>query len=613
MVIRVPVVGLAAVGWAVAVLQAGDPGCPRYPAAVRSEHQQSIELDREFQQYASRARLASTNRPSPQADYSNFIDQVLFARMAADGVVPAQRSSDSEFLRRVYLDLIGRIPSPEQAERFLGNVSIDKRQKLVDELLANSSYADQFALFFNNRFKITRNHDNISVAARDVFHEFLRNQMATDRPYDAFVREMLAASGEVDTVPGTQLFARWMDVDGPIQDSWDDLTERITTSFLGYKTECVSCHNGRAHLEKINLHLSKRTRREFWQMSAFLSRMFYLRWSDDPIGFRPRVILVDRDYGTYSGAVPVSNPGNRPARVGAVMTPEFFSTGEAPRTGAWRSELGRMITSDRQFARATANHFWAYFFGYGIVDPPDAWDMDRVDPARPPPAEWPLQNSQPELLEKLADFFIQNQYRLKPLIRQIVLSETYQLSSAYTGVWKPAYVKYFARHEARRLSAEQMFDAIMTATHTEVPIQLASARRVVRYANQLPDPTEPTTDFRIVDFLANLGRGNWTTVDRSSDPTLIGLLFQMNDGQNVFRSLGTTGPNAPPQNRVHEIDAQAISDTEAIRRLWLATLTRYPTDAEIAIVNQKKSGPRSQWLSDLQWALLNKLDFTFQY
>ena len=600
---------------AAAILSAGDPYCPKYPPQVRTEMEESLSLDRELQAYSrsARTRPAAAVPRSHLAASSNFIDQLMSKKMSADGVQPAPRTSDAEFLRRVYLDLTGRIPTPEQADRFLKDATPNKRELLIDELLATPAYADQFALFFANRFKVTRSHESISTPARGVFYNFLRQLIATDRPYDEFVRELLSANGEVDTVSGTQFFARWMDVSGPIQDSWDDITEKITTSFLGYKTECVSCHNGRNHLEKINLHLSKRTRTDFWQMSAFLSRMYYVRFSDDPIGFRPRIILSDRDYGTYSGSVPASNPGNRPARLGAVVTPSFFSTGEEPHSGDWRKELSKMITSDRQFARATANYFWDYFFGHGIVDPPDAWDMDRVDPNRALPADWPMQNSNPELLEQLADSLIQNGYRLKPLIRQIVMSDAYQLSSRYEGQWKPVFVKYFARHESRRLSAEQMYDSMITATHTEQPMALASAPWIVRYANQLPDPTEPFTDSRVVDFLNQLGRGNWLTIDRSPEPTLLGLLFQMNDGQNVNRSLGLSNANVGVTNRVHEIDAAFPDDQAAIQRMFLATLTRYASDRELGLMMQRRTGPRYQWLSDLQWALLNKLDFTFNY
>jgi len=599
---------------AAAMLSAADPYCPAYPSAVRTEMERSLSLDREFQAYSKSAQSRSRAASSPRlAASANVIDQLILGKMTADGVDPAPRTSDAEFLRRIYLDLTGRIPTPEQAERFLNDSASDKRDRLIDELLASPAYADQFTLFFANRLKVTRAHESISTPARDAFHNLLWRAMADERPYDDLVRQLISAAGEVDKSPGTQFAARWMDVDGPIQDSWDNITDKITTSFLGYKTECVSCHNGKRHLEKINLHLAKRTRADFWRMSAFLSRMYFVRWSDDPIGFRPRIIVTDRDYGTYSGSVPASNPGNRPARMDAVVTPAYFTSGEQPKSGDWRREFAWMVTTDRQFARATSNYFWEYFFGHGIVDPADAWDLDRVDPTSALPGDWVTQNSHPELLEHLSDALIQSGYRLKPLIRRIVTSDAYQLSSRYDGQWSPAYVKYFARHEARRLSAEQMYDSMITATHTEQPMELVSPPGVVRYANQLPDTTEPFTDFRVVDFMNQLGRGNWLTIDRSQDPTLLGLLFQMNDTQNVNRSLGLSNANVGATNRVHEIDASAAGDDQAIRRMFLATLSRYPSDSEMALMMQRRNGPRYQWLSDLQWALLNKLDFAFNY
>ncbi len=587
-----------------------DPGCPRYPNAMRSEYAAALEFDKEFQAYraAARGKYAVGKRTVEKV---NFIDQRLFSKMEADGVTPAALSSDSEFLRRVYVDLTGRIPTPEAAEAFLNSSDAEKRSKLIDSLLESSAYTDQFTTYFANKFKVTRSHESIGNLGRNTFYEWLRKSIADDRPYDDFVRELISAAGEVDEVPGTQFFARWMDVVGPIQDSWDDITDKITTTFLGFKTECISCHHGRAHLEKINLYLTRRTRNQFWAQSAWLSRMYFVRWSDDNIGFRPRVSINDRKYGSYTGAVPATNPGNRPARVGAVTEPTFLLTGETPQNGNWRQEYGRILTADRQFARATVNHLWAYFFGHGIVDPPEAWDFERTDPKRPPPGDWPLQNSHPELLEELADAFIQNGYRLKPLIRLLVSTEAYQLSSKYEGQWKPAFVKYFARHEARRLTAEEIYDSLITATRTEQPMVVFGIPRVLRYANQLPDPTEPSTDFRIVDFMNNLGRGNWLTIDRSSEPTILGLLYSMNDAQNVYRTMGNASAAISSRNRVLEIDSSATDDEEAVRRLFLATLSRFPNEEELAVTRKYRVGARAQWLSDLQWALVNKLDFIF--
>ena len=593
-----------------AAYQNADPGCPRYPAAMRTEQMELVDLDRAFQQFSRRAAKAQVGQKQA-ASYANFVDQRLFDKMADDQVTPAPPTSDIEFLRRAYVDLTGRIPTPEAARSFLESTDAAKRAKLIDELLSSSAYTDQLTTFFANKFKVTRSHESIGNQGRNVFYEFLRKSISDDRPYDQFVRELLGAAGEVDTVPGTQFFARWMDVNGPVQDSWDDTTDKITTTFLGYKTECVSCHNGRAHLEKINLFLTKRTRLQFWQMSAWLSRMTYVRWSDDNIGFRPRVIIADRNYGSYSGSVSATNPGNRPTRLNAITEPVYLTSGDTPKNGNWRQEFARLVTSDRQFARATVNHLWAYLFGHGIVDPPEAWDFERTDPAKPPPGDWPLQNSHPELLEDLANYFIANNYQIKPLIRLLVSSDSYQLSSTYKGTWQPAYVKYFARHEARRLSAEELYDSLTTATRTEQPMQVAGINRVLWYANQLPDPTEPSTDYRIVDFLNNLGRGNWITIDRSSEPTLLGLLYSMNDSQNVYRTMGTSSAQVLSRSRILEIDAASPTDEEAIRRLFLATLSRFPSDPELTTALKYRSGVRAQWLSDLQWAMVNKLDFIF--
>ena len=576
---------------------------------------ESLELDRTFEMLGRQRRTAQSSAASRRAaeSRSNFIDQRLFAKMAADNVQPAGPSSDAEFLRRVTVDLTGRIPTPEAAEAFLANTDPAKRAKLIDSLLDSDAYSDQLTLFFLNKFRVSRNHESISVPARNTFYEFVRGFVKTDRPYDQFVREMLAANGEVDTQPGTQFFARWMDVNGPIQDSWDDITDKITTTFMGFKTECVSCHNGRAHLEKINVWLSRRTRQQFWQTSAFLSRMYYIRWSDDVIGFRPRIILIDRDYGSYSGSVNPSNPGNRPARTSAVVDPQFVLNQARPKSENWRADLGEIITSDKQFARATVNHLWANFFGHGIVDPPEAWDFTRTDPSVAPPEGFPSQNSHPELLEDLADFFIRNNYQLKPLIRQMLSSDAYQLSSRYEGEWQPVYVRYFAKFEPRRLSAEALYDSLITATRTEQPMTIAGMANALNYANQLPDAAEPSTDFRVVDFLNQAGRGNWVTIDRSEEPTILGLLFSMNESQVVQRSLGTSSAAISSRNQVLRIDAMPITDEEAIRKMYIATLTRWPSDPEMATVLRYRSGPRAQWLSDLQWALLNKLDFTFNY
>src|SRR5262249_38343803 len=140
---------------------------------------------------------------------------------------------------------------------------------------------------------------------------------------------------------------------------------------------------------------------------------------------------------------------------------------EQPSNGHWRSEFARLLTSDPQFSRAAVNYMWAHFFGSGIVDPPDGWDLARVDPSVTLPEGWPMQNTQPELLDALANLYRQSNYSTKALVRLIVNSNTYQLSSRYPdGKWDEDFLPYFARYQARRLTAEQMFDSLATATGT---------------------------------------------------------------------------------------------------------------------------------------------------
>jgi len=577
--------------------------------AMRAAWQSSRQLDAAFQ-----AQPKTVRKNAATADYprDSFIDQILLEKMTADGVEAAPLTTDQEFVRRIYLDLTGRIPTPEQTLEFVNDQQAGKRAALIDRLQKSLAYVDQFTLYFGNKFKVTRANRYVGLAGRNVFYKFVRDFVERDQPYNQFITQLLTAQGDVDTSPGVQFWARnFSDLDGPVQDTWDNTTDVITTQLMGFKTECISCHNGRGYLEKINVWLTRKNRSDFWAMSAFLSRTNFLRWSDNGPGYRPKMIVFDRDYGNYSGAL--SAPSTRPARTDASYDPTWIINGE-PATGEnYRAELARKLTTDRQFAKATVNYLWAHFFRSGIVDPPDGWDLSRVDPDRPPPEGWPMQNSHPELLEQLADHFISRGYSIKEMVRLITSSSVYQLSSRYEGTWKPEYARYFARHNPSRLSAEAVYDSLVTATRTDAAMTVFGWDQPVRFANQLPDPTEPSTDDGVTNLLSQFGRGNWLNVPSSNGPNLLGLLYSMNDGFVVARTFGSNNRGTILSNRVLSIHARAISDEDAISQMFLATLSRNPTEAETAAVLARRKSRREEWLSDLQWALLNKLDFLFNY
>ena len=533
--------------------------------------------------------------------------------MRRDGVQPAGLTTDAEFFRRVYLDLTGRIPTYDQTRAFLGSNALDsdRRSKLIDTLLASNAYVDQFSYWFRQRFQIVPYLGFMSDAERNHFYDFVRKSVATDAPYDGFVRALLTASGDSDIEPAMAFLGGRFVNSAPDQDTWDAFTNMAATQFLGINTDCISCHDGRGHLEKINLDLTSRRRRDFWRLSAFFARTRFRLISDDSVSYRPRLIFSNSAGGLYNGVINPAQPGARPPRTGANETPLYWMTGEEPSNENWRQEFARILTADRQFARASVNWLWSYFFGSGIVDPPNGWDMRRVDPADPPPEGWPSQNVNPELLDALADRFIQSGYSLKTIIRLIVNSNAYQLSSRYSaGPWNTAYGGYFARHEARRLTAEQLIDSLITATGTETDLYVYGMPGVVmHYANQLP---HPNASAQLNTLLSSMGQGDWINQLPTNKPSLYGVLDFFNSWYSEVHTRATANQYSPQSNAAAWI-AAGLSDSEILQRMFLATLSRPATAAELQAAQARKLSDRLLWLSSVQWALVQKIDFVFNY
>ncbi len=597
--------------------QSQDPSCPAYPVSARLDAARALKLDRQFGDLRRRSPRPGAVSVPPSR---NVIDDWIFKKMSDDGVAPAALTTDSEFARRVYLDLTGRTPTFEQITAFLADTSTNKRDKLIDTLLASPAYVDQFSFWFRKRFQVVRG--NVSggsvstgIPERNNFYFFVRQFVEQDRPYDAFARDIVTATGDTDTAPATAPFSRQVSdyFTTAQQDFWDNFTDLSTTQFLGFHTSCVSCHNGRGHLEKINLFLAPVQRSQFWQLSAYFSRTRIQIVTDDASAYRRRLIFSDATTGGgYNGIVNPAAPGPRPARTGANAQPRYWFTGDSPQSDAWRAEWGRALTSDPQFALAGVNYLWAYFFGSGIVDPPDGWDLARVDPANPPPGDWPLQITHPELLHELANRFKNSGYSIKSIIRLIVSSNAYQLSSRYpAGKWQPAFARYFARHEAQRLTAEQLFDSLTTATGTEPVLEVDGLPGHFRYANQLPHP-HSTLDYGVDSLLTSLGQGDWLNQLPSNQPSLYGILDFFNTW-NVANRTQAWSNSYSPQSRLAVWTGSGLPDTEIIKNIFLATLSRPPSDAELAAILAKKQSNRLLWLTSVQWALLQKSDFVFNY
>lgn len=556
----------------------------------------------------SRRRVTA---PLPSFNYNftarNFIDTEIFGKMKRDAVPWTGRSSDEEFLRRVSLDLTGMLPTADAVKAFVADTDADKRDKMIETLLASDAFNDRWTMWFGDLVQ------NVQVAAntveypqgRNAYHKFIRDSFVAKKPYDEFVRELLAGTGRSFTQGETNYWVRQIQGNGPIQDTYDNLSSASAERFLAIPLNCLSCHSGFAHLELVNTGLAKKTRMEFWQNAAFFSQVTVVNERDATNNIIERV-LSDNTTGSYRLNTTSGNKSARQPAPGqpAFVDPAFILTGEKPQAGETRRKAyGRMLTAHPQFARATVNYLWKELFGLGIVEPVEAFDLARLDPAALA-AGATLQPTHPQLLNLLADAFVASGYDFRGMLRTMVQSNAYQLSSRYTpGVWMDVWAPYFARHLPKRMMGEMILDAIFQATNVGASLPVTSAPAVTR-AMQLPDPTEGRT---FQQLLNNFGRGDRDEQARTNDGSVIQALMLLND-RAVTDRIRATANNSTVQRLT-----RASSDPAVIAEgLYLATLSRYPTaDERAAAVAYLRSGDLVRKTEDLQYVLINKLEFLF--
>lgn len=538
-----------------------------------------------------------------------LIDQQLMRAWAREKIPHAPLADDYEFCRRVYLDLTGRIPTPDRLQAFVSSTAADKRDRLIDELLDSQAWADYWTYWYADQLRVT--HNRIGNAAMKHFDTWLRQSIKDDKPYDQLVTEMITASAPnsnwmPDAAPATFL-ARWYVAGATMytdqyEDTADEIFVQSARLFLGINYQCVSCHNGRNHLENVDLHLTSQNRRDFWSMAAFFgrTRVRAVRYQD-------RFIVTDDGAGYDALAASTV----RLQRAGPAVVPTFILTGEkADLTKPLRPQFARMLTAHPQFARATVNLIWKQMFGLGLVEPVDGFDMARQDPAHPPPAPWTIQPADPALLDALAQDFASHGFSLKHLMRTIARSSVYQLSSRFEGEWQERYTPYFARKYVQRLSAEQLHDAIVQATLVFGDYQ----RRDLVYNTPLPPVrfwTEASTPEEIGNreaktFLEAFGLANREQFDRQSGGSVAQAMMLMNS------SFVTRRVKAEGNSLVAQLVASSKTSAEIVDALYLATLSRLPTAAERSIARGWIDADRKS-AEDLQWTLLNKVDFIFNH
>jgi hypothetical protein len=607
------------------------------PATAPMTNQQSSQTEmahRELLQTRvtaeDRARLTAHLRgKKPAVAHSepirrqNFIDDYIFGRMERDHVPHARLCTDEEFLRRITIDLTGAIPEADTVRAFLKNTRPDKRVRIVDNLIGSPEFVDLWSYYFMSLFHLGRGGLGAGV---DLFHLWLREQFRADRPFDEMVRDILTASGKDDSL-GQPLFAYYLtnnvyEKEFVMQEDTDDeRTITIFRDFLGMNISCISCHDGKGHVDKINLWLAPRTRPQFWKQSAFLGKTHtvLLRGPGGGQGAEFEINDWGPGYNVREHSIA------RPPRSGSDATPTFLLTGERAEPGRdSRDELARILTANPQFARATVNRFWAHFMTVGLVDPPDTFDLARLDPRRPPPKPWTIQPSDPGLLEALAADFRSHGYSLRHLMRTIVTSSAYQLSSEFDGEWKDNWASYYARKLARPLSAEELYDSVLRATGVTDPIiKYSGAQNNIIGGKPEEDHADKDSQQkaqRIIEL---------STTDDLGGDSLKGLRYWL----SAFGLRKQVLPSLlePVLMMNHEVIKRRISDKDGlvarllcedpnigpeklIEELYLTVLSRYPRPDEVRELESSLWGmDRRAAAEDMEWVLLNKLEFLFNY
>jgi hypothetical protein len=418
------------------------------------------------------------------------------------------------------------------------------------------------------------------------------------------------------------------------------MTANTFDTFLGIAhVNCLLCHNGRGHLDAISLWAMNTTRYQAWQLASYMS---HTSAAKIPVTAGNNNIyywsLLNNQKNFTNDYTLNTIVGNRPARQSTTpnckagmacytVPPQYIFNGTSPKAGAdYRTSLAASITGDRQFARATMNYLWAYFFGRGMVDPPDTFDPARLDPDNPPPAPWTLQPGNARLLNALAQHFIDSNFNLKALMREIVNSDTYQLSSRYPGQWNAAWEPYFARKFVRRLWGEELIDGVSQSSGS-LPCSTVSAGACTvpgytvtgwtefnmgnpSYAMQFPDVVN--TNGPTNSFLDNFLRGNRDDRQRRSDGSILQALSLMNAGL-IEGKLALAGATPSPL----VVSSVSLNNTDAVNKLFLTILSRYPSAAEMSTalgsLPTANGAARNSAIQDLAWSLYNKVDFVFNY
>jgi hypothetical protein len=558
--------------------------------------------------------------PPQDIPRKNFIDNILFDKMGKDGIQSAPLCTDEEFIRRAYLDITGRIPSATDVTAFVADKATTKRDALVDKLIGSPEYVDKWTMFFGDLYRNNARSVNVQrySGGRDGFYNYIKDAVSKNKPYNQMAKEMIANDGDNFVQGEVNFIVGGIVPMGPAQDTMDGTAVEVTRAFLGINaTDCLLCHDGTRHLDQVNLWGSQKTRLDAWGMSAFFARTRRQRQNLSQQPIYAKYMVSEGAVGEYQLN---TTTGNRQTRApidgkNTIAPTYFLGSGGGVNTGENRRQaIARLVTADKQFARAAVNYIWEKMMVEALVSPSNAFDPARLDPAATLPAGWTLQPANAELLNRLADEFVSQNYDIRKLIGLIAKSNAYHLSSQYPATWSLSMVPYYARKYIRRMDAEEIHDAILKATNFSVSYQMRDTLNqntfTVNWAMQLPDTVEPRTNRQVTNFLNLFIRGDRDVKPRSFEPSIQQSLTLMNDNFVMGKIHQANSGSAVATLLANS----ALTNQQIVTQLYLNTLSRNPRQDELdALLPLFTANGRTQAAEGIQWALLNKMDFIFNY
>ncbi len=504
---------------------------------------------------------------------ANYIDKLARKKWQELGIAPSEKCSDEVFIRRVYLDISGTLPIPAQVLAFVADRSSGKRIKLVDALLETQEYSYYFANKWADILRVKRGaNQNIGGRAFGTFafHNWIRESIVADRPYDDFAREIIVAIGDENRNPP----AFWCkDLLTP-----DQFVDNCSQVFLGLRMACANCHHH---------PYEKWSQDDYWGFAAFYSR----------VGRKTLLLPGQQGQGQGNKQVLYTMPNGsvvnkRSGKVAEMHALDGENLKSAPGTDPRVQLVDWMVNAKNPFfAKAVANRYWAHFLGRGVVDP-----LDDMRVTNPP--------SNPELLEALATDLVQSKYSLKHLIRSICTSEVYQLSSTPNDFNKHDKQSY-ARYYPKRMSAEVLFDAVSQVTDS--PAQFGGIPRdrfAPNRALMLPDESYASY---FLDVFGRPQRLSACECERVSEANLAQTLHLLNSDE-VQTKLSRPG------GRAYAMLKDERPDQEKMAELFLWCWGHKPTgdQLKLALENLNKHPERKrEGYENVLWALINSKAFVF--